>query len=98
MHSVGELLTTLSNHIIAFDSLKDTYVDDEYFAAIWNKCILKEDARDFVLTQGFLFKNNRLCVPRTSLRELLIKEIHSGKLAGHLGQDKTYHTAESRYY
>ena len=50
---------------MAFDALKDTNADDVDFAAVWNKCVLKEDAGDFVVTQGFLFKNNRLCIPRT---------------------------------
>ena len=84
------LLTTLSSHIVAFDTLKDTYAEDDDFAEIWHKCLFNEDVGDFVITQGFLFKNNRLCIPQTSLRELLITKIHSGELAGHLGQDKLY--------
>ena len=83
---------------MAFDTLKDMYANDVDFAAIWNKCALKEDVGDFVITQGFLFKNNRLCIPRTLLRELLLKEIHAGGLVGHLGQNKTLHTAETRYF
>ena len=78
--------------------MKDTYAADDDFARIWQQCKLNEDAGDFTITQGFLLKNNRLCIPRTSLRELLIKEIHAEGLAGHLGQDKTFHTATSRYY
>ncbi|KAL5578999.1 hypothetical protein UlMin_011441 [Ulmus minor] len=92
------LLTTLSHYVVAFDSLKDTYATDEDFAGIWLKCSRKEDVGDFTITQGFLFKNNRLCIPRTSLRELLIKEIHAGGLSGHLGQDKTLHVATLCYY
>ena len=78
-------LTTLSSQIIAFESLKDTYATDEDFATIWADCKMKKEVNDFVITQGFLFKNNRLCIPRTSLREHLIREIHASGLAGHLG-------------
>ena len=33
------LLITLSSHIVAFDTLKDTYAEDEDFAEIWCKCL-----------------------------------------------------------
>lgn len=50
------------------------------------------------MTNKFLFKNNLLCIPRTSLREALIKELHSNGLAVHFGIDKTYQLLSERYY
>ena len=35
---------------------------------------------DYMLQEGFLFKNSKLCIPRCSMRENLIQEKHSGGL------------------
>ena len=39
---------------------------------------------------GFLFKRNGLCIPKYSMRELLIKEAHEGGLMGYFGVNMTY--------
>ena len=43
----------------------------------------------FYMQDGFLFKNNRLCIPKSPLRNILVKEVHEGTLAGHFGIQKT---------
>ena len=37
---------------------------------------------DFLVKNGYLFKAIKLCIPRTSFRDLLIWEMHAGGLAG----------------
>ena len=91
------LLTTLSSQIVAFDSLKDNYATDEDFSTFWHKSINHEDNEDFVIADGFLFKDHMLCLPKTSIREEVIREIHVGGLGGHLGQDKTRIQVAARF-
>lgn len=41
---------------------------------------------------------NPLCIPITTLRDSLIKELHAGGLFAHLGRDKIVELVEERYF
>ena len=45
---------------------------------------------EYMLQEGLLFKNSKLCIPKCSMREKLIEEKHNGGLSGNFGQDKTF--------
>ena len=45
-----------------------------------------------------LFKGSQLCIPRSSMRDKLIKEKHSGGMIGHFGQDKTIFIIREHYF
>ncbi|XP_021769518.1 uncharacterized protein LOC110733760, partial [Chenopodium quinoa] len=47
---------------------------------------------------GFLFKGNRLCIPKCPIRSLLIHEAHGGGLAGHVGIHKTMELLQAHFY
>ncbi|MBK5591085.1 hypothetical protein JJ728_23345, partial [Salmonella enterica subsp. enterica serovar Typhi] len=47
---------------------------------------------------GFLFWEHRLCIPRSSTRELLVREAHNGGLMGHFGVHKTLGVLQEHFY
>ena len=92
------LMKTLSWEIMGFEMLKEIYVDDDDFSKVWASCVHKEPCNDFYIHDGFPMKSGQLCLPRTSLRENVIRDLHRGGLAGHLGRDKTIEAVKERYY
>lgn len=52
----------------------------------------------YSIHDGFLFKGTQLCLPTTSIREYVVRELHSGGCSGHLGSDKTLALVSDRYY
>lgn len=54
-------------------------------------CIAKSGKlgfEDYVVHDGYLFKGKKLCVPKGSFRELIMREAHSGGLTCHFGVTK----------
>ena len=62
------LLSTMQVQVVGFETFKELYSDDSDFATIWQKC-KNQPFKQFILQDGFLFKGNRLCIPKCSLRE-----------------------------
>ncbi|GJX05248.1 reverse transcriptase domain-containing protein [Tanacetum coccineum] len=82
------LLLTMQVQVLGFDTFKELYSDDSDFTTIWQKCE-SQPYKQFIMQDGFLFKDNRLCIPKWSLRESIIKEGHCGGLARYFEVDKT---------
>jgi hypothetical protein len=88
---------------LGFDSLKDMYRDDSDFKDAYEACenlVLRDRSQwiEYLIQDGLLFKGNQLCIPKSSMRENLLKEKHSGGLAGHFGHDKTFVQLNNLYY
>ena len=67
------------------NSLYATYEDFGELYSIW----LQHAKAEFLVQNEYLFKGTYSCVPRCGTRELLIREVHGGCLAGHYGENKT---------
>jgi hypothetical protein len=87
----------MSVQLEGFDNLKAMYDEDVNFGKIWELCKTGRH-EDYFLQDGFLFKGVLLCIPKCSLREYIIKELHSGGLGGHFGRDKTVGLVKEKYF
>ena len=81
--------------VLGFEHLRDLYEIYNDFQCAYRACknpveVDRELWTEYMLQDGLLFKNSKLCIPSCSMRENLIQEKHNGGMAGHFGSDKTY--------
>jgi len=88
------LLVSMQNLVLGFESFRELLSSDPFFGPILPDVGVGKHT-DFVLHDGFLFKGNKLCVPASSLRLKIIRELHS---EGHLGRDKTLQLVMNTYF
>ena len=62
--------------MISNNSFREKDNDDD-FSVVYHACE-KTSFEFFYKLDGYLFKENQLCIPKCSMRELLIKEAHGG--------------------
>ncbi|GJT11003.1 RNA-directed DNA polymerase, partial [Tanacetum coccineum] len=93
----ADVLITLSNGIVAFEQMKELYESDDDFSSIWSQCTTNQSFTDFQIYNGYLMKGNQLCIPHSSLKEKLVRDLQGGGLAGHLGRDKTIMAVQERF-
>ncbi|XP_071727828.1 uncharacterized protein [Rutidosis leptorrhynchoides] len=62
------------------------------------KCDFLEMLVRDVEQDGFLFKGNRLCILKYSIREFLVREAHRGGLAGYFGINKRLKILNEHFY
>ena len=89
-------MRTLSLEIVGFETLTELYADDDDCKKVWATCVLKQPCDDFYIHDEFLMKNGQLCLPHTSLREKVIRDLHCGGLVGHLRRDKIIEFVKNR--
>jgi hypothetical protein len=88
---------------LGFENLRDMYADDKDFREAYEAAenpVLRDRSPwiDYMIQEGLLFRGNQLCIPNCSMRENLLKEKHSGGLAGHFGHDKTFAKLSESYF
>ncbi|XP_038717248.1 uncharacterized protein LOC120010531 [Tripterygium wilfordii] len=96
----SHILVTMENTITGFEHYPQQYADDVDFSKVWKTLMSGHGTStgDYVLHDGFLFRNLRICVQAGSIREFLILELHEGGLARHFGIDKTLSLVEDRFF
>ncbi|XP_073153668.1 uncharacterized protein [Henckelia pumila] len=91
------LLTTSNSKFLGFEHVKELYASDVDFGEIYESC-MRGPKDKYFMHDCYLFKEDRLCIPKTSIRELLVRESHSGGLMENFGVDKTYQTLHEHFY
>jgi hypothetical protein len=82
-------LTQLDYKIFGLEIIKDQYVHDADFKDVLLHCQDGKTWNKFIFNDGFVFRANKLCIPASSIRLLLLQEAHGGGLMGHFGVKKT---------
>jgi hypothetical protein len=88
---------------LGFENLKDMYARDVDFGEVYeaaDNLVLRDRSLwiEYMIQEGLLFRGNQLCIPNCSMRENLLKEKHSGGMAGHFGHDKTFAKLSESYF
>ena len=83
------LISTLDAKLLGFEHIKELYPLDQDFSNEY-ACCEKGDHDKFFRHEGFLFRENRLCIPNCSIRDLLVRESHGGGLMGHFGGSQDF--------
>jgi hypothetical protein len=83
--------------VLGFEVLKELYKNDPDFGNVWENCS-NGSFNHFLVQEGFLFKNNKLCIPQCSLRRAIIQEVHGGGLARHFRRDKTLALVQENFF
>ena len=94
------LLLVISVKVTGFEQLKDDYESypdlGELYTSLSNAS--RPILDDYTHQDGYLFKANKLCIPRSLVRDFLVLEVHAGGLVVHFGQDKTIEEVERQFY
>ena len=92
------MLSQLDFKIFGLETIKDQYVHDAEFKDVLQKCREGRTWNKFVLNDGFVFRSNKLCIPASSVRLLLLQEAHGGGLMGHFGVKKTEDVLSTHFF
>ena len=91
------LISLLNAKLMEFELIIDRYNDDPKFVNIYEEC-KKGAVNGYYRHDGYLFKSGWLCIPNSSIRELLVREANGGGLAGHFGEKKTLEMVKEHFY
>ncbi|GKA01384.1 putative reverse transcriptase domain-containing protein [Tanacetum coccineum] len=90
----SNLLVSMLVDVPGPDVIREQLTLDPYFS-IMLQGVQSGQNPDFNIHDGFLFKGNQLCIPDTSLRLKIIKELHD---EGHVGRDRTLRLVQASYF
>ena len=81
--------------MLGFHAIQGYYKEDPDFQEVLQGEL---EGEPYSVQEGYLFKGNKLCIPRSSWSEFLVREAHGGALAGHFGLNKTIDILKEHFY
>jgi len=82
------LVFKIGTQILGFANIPELYQEEQDFAPTFAK--YQHRAHEgFYVYEGYLFKEEKLCIPQITHKKLLVKESHEGGLISHFRVDKT---------
>ncbi|KAK1414879.1 hypothetical protein QVD17_30640 [Tagetes erecta] len=101
LNRVADALSRRSNLLVSMrvvvpgiDTLMEQLMVDPYFSVVLQG-VQSGQRSAFLVQYGFLFRGNQLCIPDSSLRLQIVKELHG---EGHVGRDRTLQLVQSSYF
>ena len=91
------LISTLDAKLFGFEHIKELYTLDQDFSEEYGCCEMAAHEK-FFRHNGFLFRENKLCIPNCSIQNLLVRESHGGGLMGNFGAAKTFGVLQEHFY
>ncbi|XP_071905706.1 uncharacterized protein [Coffea arabica] len=91
------LITTLDAKLLGFEFLKELYATDSDFGEIFSS-LPRHSREHYFISQGFLYYKDKLCIPKSSMRTLLVRESHGGGLMRHFGIAKTLMILQEHFF
>ncbi|XP_071939170.1 uncharacterized protein [Coffea arabica] len=91
------LITTLDAKLLGFEFLKEFYAIDSDFGEIF-KSLPRHSREHYFISQGFLYYKDKLYIPKSSIRTLLVREAHGGGLMGYFGIAKTLMILQEHFF
>ena len=91
------LVSTLNAKLLGFEYVKELYANDDDFASVYGACE-KATFGKFYRLDGYLFRENKLCVPNSFMCELLVCEAHGDGLMGHFSVRKTLNVLHELFF
>ena len=74
------LLFTSQVEVLHFERIKEEYKNCPDFGNINTNLTTHRSFREYILQEGYLLKEAKLCILRTSIRDFLIWKLHAGGL------------------
>jgi len=89
------LLSILEAKVLAFHLIQAIHKEDPNFKPLMEEVL---ENGPHTVQEGYLFRYNKLCIPKCSLRELLAREAHRSVLASHFSLNKTIGILKEHFY